>query len=114
MKCECDRFRVSLFASALPVSSERFLSAAARRTRPVILSDMSLSAAGLEDVLATYSVCFRVSECRQSVGRLGWGAALWHPAGACPKKASLHKGLLVELRNYDVAVLEFCKFLRFP
>ena len=53
--------------------SERILSAAGRKMFPVVFPEMSLSAANLEDVPARYLVGFRVSENRQSSGRLGSG-----------------------------------------
>ena len=69
----------------------------------MVVSEMRLSAAAPKDVPATYFVHTRVSERRQSEGCLG---SLLAPWGACPKKASLHNSLLVELRTSD-ALLNF-------
>jgi len=70
------------------VCSGRILSAAAWRTRPAQFSELSLPAAAPEDVPAKSFVGVRVSKRRRSVGRLGWGAAFWHPGGTCPQKIS--------------------------
>ena len=62
--------------------SERILSAAARGTYPVDVSEMNLFAATTEDVLATYFAGIRVAERRQAVGNVGQVAALCGTPGA--------------------------------
>ena len=89
------------------VCSEGILSVAARRTRPVVFSEMSLSAAALDDVPATYFVAVRASERRQPLSRHGRGAALWHPWGSCHQMVPRKTVLLVELRTPD-ALVELC------
>ena len=46
-----------------------------------------------------YCVDVRVSERRRTVGHLGRGAALWHPRGACPKKASPERSFCRSYNN---------------
>ena len=95
------------------VCSERILWAAAQRTCPVVFSEMGLSAAGPQDVPATYFVGGRVSQRRQSEERYGRGAALWHPGGACPKTTRPRRIFLGWLTQSDL-LLEFCMFQRVP
>ena len=66
---------------------EKILSADARRTRPVLFSEMSLSASAPEDVPVTYFVGVEVSEDRQSVGCLGRGGQLYCAPGASVRKS---------------------------
>ena len=91
--------------------SERILSVAARRTCPAVFSEMGLPAAAPEDSPATHVASVRVSEPRQSVGRLGWGGSLMAHRGLLKSEKASHQSLLVDLRDAD-ALLEFRVFQR--
>ena len=70
---------------------EKILSADARRTRPVVFSEMSLSAFAPEDVPVTYFVGVEVSEHQQSIGCLGRGGSFIAPQGRLSEKTCPHK-----------------------
>ena len=89
------------------VCSEGMLSVAAQRTRPVVFSEMRLSAAAPNDVPAMYFLDVRVSECRQALSRHGRRAALGNPGGSFYQMMHRIEGFLVELRNPD-AFVELC------
>ena len=55
-----------------------------------MFSEMSLSAAAPEDVPPSYCVVVQVAELRQSVGRWGFGAAVWHHGGVLSQKKTAH------------------------
>ena len=63
-------------------------------------SEMSLSAVAPEDVPATYFLRVRVSELRQSIGRLRQRGCLVAPYGRLSEKGTLHKAIFCGAKNF--------------